>query len=317
MKVRVGISAGTHRFPSSSEFWRWVEVCEASSIDSLWCSDRLNSKFDTLEPMSLMAALAGATRRLQFGMNALVLPYRDPLVLAKQCATIDWLSGGRLLTVFGVGYEQDPTWLATHRDPKRRGRQADEMLAIMHRLFEEDVVSFEGVFYQYTGVSISPKPVRRPLPLWIGGDSAAAIRRTARFGNGWLGGFTAPEIAGQVVKQINAEAQQAQRPMDPDHFGVTIGFRFGRPDDEAVTRFTAAMGVRGRGLPDLSSAIAVGDAKDIVALIERYVSVGVSKFVALPLAADDADFMAQTHRLAAEVIPAAAAVGSSRHTPAA
>jgi alkanesulfonate monooxygenase SsuD/methylene tetrahydromethanopterin reductase-like flavin-dependent oxidoreductase (luciferase family) len=161
MKVRVGISAGTHRFPSSSEFWRWVEACEASSIDSLWCSDRLISRVDTLEPMSLMAALAGATRRLQFGMNALVLPFRDPLVLAKQCATIDWLSGGRLLTVFGVGIEQDPTWLATRRDPTRRGRQADEMLAIMNRLFEEDVVSFEGAFYQYTGVSISDYTLSR------------------------------------------------------------------------------------------------------------------------------------------------------------
>lgn len=310
MKVRVGITAGAHLFPSSIDFWRWIEVCETSSIDSLWCSDRLISKLDTLEPMSLMAALAGATRRLQFGMNAVVLPYRDPLVLAKQCATIDWLSGGRLLTVFGVGIEQDPTWLATRRDPVKRGRQADEMLAIMKRLFEEDVVSFEGVFYQYTGVSISPKPVRRPLPLWIGGNSAAAIRRTARFGNGWLGGFTAPEVAGHVVQQINAEAQQAQRPMDPDHFGVTIGFRFGCRDDEPIAVFTAAMGERGRSSTDFSSAIVAGDAEDIVALIERYVSVGVSKFVALPLAADHADLMAQTRRLAGEVIPAAEALSN-------
>ena len=126
MKVRVGIGAGSHRFVDSAALWRWVELCESSAIDSLWFSDQLMAKADTLEPISLMAALAGATRRLQFGMNALVLPYRDPLVLAKQCSTIDWLSRGRLLTVFGVGHDKDPVWAATGRDPKIRGRQADE-----------------------------------------------------------------------------------------------------------------------------------------------------------------------------------------------
>jgi probable F420-dependent oxidoreductase len=302
MKVRIGISTVAHHFADAAQFWRWVALCEASCIDSLWCSDQLISNGKSFEPMSLMAALSGATQRLQFGMNALVLPYRDPLVLAKQCATIDWLSGGRLLPVFGVGQAEDPIWTATGRDPATRGRQADEMLAIMSRLFDADDVSFEGAFYRYAHVTIAPKPVRRPLPLWIGGNSEAAIRRTARFGTGWLGGFIAVDDCDHVVKRIKVEAQKAGRPVDSDHFGVTIGFRFGRPDDQAVARFMAMMGARGGVIPRLEAAIAVGAAADIAALIERYVNIGVSKFVALPLAADDADFIMQTERLADEVI---------------
>ena len=99
MSESIGI--GTPRFPfeTAGEFFEWVELCEDGDVDSIWTSDRLISESTSLEPLALMGILAGATERLQFGMNVVVLPFRDPLILAKQCATIDYLSNLSLIHI--------------------------------------------------------------------------------------------------------------------------------------------------------------------------------------------------------------------------
>ena len=155
-----------------------------------------------------MAALAGATERLKFGMNAVVASLRDPLVLAKQCATIDWLSNGRLLPVFGVGSDDAPEFRATGRDAKERGKRADEALELCRRLWSEERVTFRGEFYRYEDVTISPRPIQQPLPLWIGGSSPAAIRRTVRLGTGWLAGIQTPAQVKPVVAAIKAHGAE-------------------------------------------------------------------------------------------------------------
>src|SRR5690606_23667014 len=118
-------------------------------IDSIWQTDRLASSQPILESMTTMAALAGRTERLKFGMNVVVLGFRDPLVLAKQCATIDVLSDGRLLPAFGVGRDAAPEWSATGRSPADRGRRADEALTLLTRLWSEERVTFHGEHYHY------------------------------------------------------------------------------------------------------------------------------------------------------------------------
>jgi hypothetical protein len=120
-KIRCGIGVAAFGFDRARDYFAFAEQCEAGGVDSLWQTDRLVGADAQLEPMTAMASLAGATERIKFGMNAVVVAYRDPLVLAKECATIDFLSGGRLLPVFGVGFEGDPTWRAIGRDPAVRG----------------------------------------------------------------------------------------------------------------------------------------------------------------------------------------------------
>ena len=105
VKVRIGVGTAGFAFDAPRDFFAFAERCEAAGIDSLWQSDRLVGGEPQLEAMAAMASLAGATSRIKFGMNAVVVTHRDPLVLAKECATIDFLSGGRLLPVFGVGSE--------------------------------------------------------------------------------------------------------------------------------------------------------------------------------------------------------------------
>jgi alkanesulfonate monooxygenase SsuD/methylene tetrahydromethanopterin reductase-like flavin-dependent oxidoreductase (luciferase family) len=142
--------------------------------------------------MTALAAIAGRTQRIKFGINVVSLALRDPVLLAKQCATIDVLSQGRLLPGFGIGSPQGPEWQTLHIDTATRGRRTDEALEIIARLWSQDSVDFEGRHNHLTGASISPKPVQPDLPMWIGGSSAAAVRRTARYGTGWQAGAETP-----------------------------------------------------------------------------------------------------------------------------
>jgi probable F420-dependent oxidoreductase len=299
--VAVGLGLMEFPFAGSGGFWRWVDLCEAGGVDSLWQTDRLVSREPILECMSVMAALAGRTRRIKFGVNVLSLAFRDPVLLAKQCATIDVLSEGRLLPAFGIGSPLGPEWRTLNLDTRTRGRRTDEGLEIIGRLWREDSVDFAGVHFHLSGASISPKPVQPDLPMWIGGSSEAAIRRTARFGTGWQAGGETPEEAAPVVARIGAEALALGRTIDDDHYGAGIPFRFGRADDPSlVPLFTAYRRRTGR---DPAKHFAIGDAEAIVERIALYVAAGVSKFILRPAARGDDEMLAQTRRLVEEVLP--------------
>lgn len=304
MSVRIGLGFAAFPFSGPEAFWRWVDACEEGSIDSLWLSERLVSTQPFLEPISALAAIAGRTRRLKFGMNTTVLPLRDPLVLAKECATIDFLSEGRFLPMFGVGNDNAPEWRAVGMDPRGRGSRSNEMLALLTRLWSEDGVSFQGRHFQYENVSISPKPKQQPLPLWIGGSSAAAIERTARYGSGWLAGSaqTASQIAA-VIEAIKQRAAALGRVIDEDHYGSGFAFRFGSWEEPVVQRAIEALRARAGREADPSSLMAVGGAEEVIKLVKSLRAAGVSKFVLRPIAASDEEMLEQSRLLDLEVIP--------------
>jgi len=234
MTVAIGLGLMEFPFAGAGDYWRWVDLCEAGGVDSLWQTDRLVSRQPILECMAVMAALAGRTRRLRFGMNVVSLALRDPVLLAKQCATIDVLSEGRLLPGFGIGSPLGPEWEALDIDTKTRGRRTDEALQIIARLWREDSVDFEGKHWRLKAASISPKPVQPDLPMWIGGSSDAAIRRTARYGTGWQSGAELPDAVGKVVAAIKKATVEAGRTIDEDHYGAAFPFYFGSPNDSVL-----------------------------------------------------------------------------------
>jgi len=304
VSVRVGLGFAGFPFSSPAAFWDWIDLCESSDVDSVWLSERLISAQPALEPMTALAAIAGRTRRLKFGMNAIVLPFRDPLVLAKECATLDFISDGRLLPMFGVGSDTIPEWKATSRSPSDRGRRSNEMIQLLTRLWSEDAVTYQGKFYSYFEASISPKPKQQPLPLWIGGTSEAAIERTARLGSGWLGGSgQTPAQAGRIVAAIQSRAAVARRSIDPDHFGVGVPFRFGSWNEPVVQRNATALRDRFGPEFDPKAVMAVGDAAAMLSVVQAFTEAGISKFVFRPIAASDAEIMSQTRRLVTEVVP--------------
>ena len=303
MSVRLGLGFLAFPFSGPKAFWRWVDACEDTGVDSLWLSERLVSTQPYLEPMSALAAIAGRTRRIKFGMSTVVLPLRDPVILAKECATIDYLSEGRFLPMFGVGNDVAPEWKAMNVNAHNRGAKSNEMLGLLTRLWAEDDVTHHGKHFDLDGVTITPKPVQDPLPLWIGGSSDAAIERTARYGTGWIaGGAQTPAQLGRVVASIRQRSQELGRPIDDDHYGAGFSFRFGAWDEPAVQRAIQTFAARAPGV-DPRAFMAVGGPDDVLHLVKVFRGAGISKFVLRPIATDDDDMLSQSRRLAEEVIP--------------
>ena len=303
MTISIGLGLMDFPFATTAGFWRWVDLCEAGGVDSLWQTDRIVSRTPILESMTTMAALAGRTRRIKFGMNVVSLAFRDPVLLAKQCATIDVLSEGRLLPAFGVGSPLSPEWAALGMDTTTRGRRTDEGLEIIARLWREESVSFTGRYSRLDQASIMPRPVQRNLPIWIGGSSEAAIRRTARYGTGWIAGAEPPAEAGRIVQAIAAAAKAAGRPIDDDHYGAGFPFHFGDPADPALKQAQDAF--RERTGREPGTYFAIGDADTILAHVQSYVDAGLSKFILRPIATGDEAVLAQTRMLIETVLPRA------------
>ncbi len=303
MSVRIGIGLGLGGFPFETigEFRRWLDLCEDSSIDSIWQSDRVVSRDPALEPIALLSMVAGATRRLKLGSNAIVLPFHDPVTFARQCATLDHLSDGRLLPTVAVGRDDSPEWAATGRSPRGRGERVDEALEVMTRLWASEGASFEGKHYSLRDASISPRPKQSPLPLWIGGSSPGAIRRTVRFGNGWLAPLQSPEEAGATVAAIRAESLRVGRPIPDDHYGATILFRIGPGAEGFPSPFARIADAEMR--KRFESVQAIGDAKCVLDRIRAFRAGGITKFIAIPLARNAAEMEEQSRLLDAEVLP--------------
>ena len=303
MGVRVGLGLADFPFSGAKAFWRWVRLCEDGGVDSIWQSDRLVAAQPFLDCMSVMAALAGATERLKFGMNVLALGYREPLLVARECATIDFLSGGRLLPAFGIGSLASPDWAAMGSQPHGIGARVDEALDIIARLWRGETVNAQGPHFRIEGARLAPLPVQQPLPLWIGGSGPAAIRRTARIGTGWLAGLQGPAHVARTVAAIKAAALEAGREIDAEHFGAGFSYRFGAKDDPAAERRRLALQ---KAFPtiDPGDLIVVGGAADIIRRMLDYEAAGVTKFVLRPIGDDDADLFDQTQRLIEEVIKA-------------
>jgi len=141
---------------------------------------------EALEQLTLMAFAAGRTRTLRLVTSAMILPHRNPVLAAKMLATIDVLSNGRLTVGVGVGWLREEFEALDARDFERRGAVSDEYLRIFKTLWTEDPASFAGEFYRFGALRCLPQPVQKPHPpIWIGGHSAPALRRVARYGDGW------------------------------------------------------------------------------------------------------------------------------------
>lgn len=302
MSVRIGMGTGLGATLTAREYWRWVDYCEASGIDSIWHSDQMLG--EGIEPMIMLAALAARTTHMKFGTNALVVPFRDPLLVARQFAAIEHLSEGRLFPVLGVGFDGDPFWRATGSSPKGRGTRANEAIELIRQLLAQEHVTFAGEHHRYEGPGVYPRPTRT-IPLWIGGNSKAAVKRTATIGDGWLGSLIGPEEAGAARRGIEAALLQTGRAIDPDHYGMSLLLRIGAEDDPGVaaTRARLAGRLSTTGDRTMQSIFAVGSPEQVTALLRRHVEQGMSKFVVLPLANDAEDLMMQTRCLVEQVLP--------------
>jgi len=160
---------------------------EAAGFDSLWTGDHVSFYIPILESLTLLSFVAAATERVKLGTAVYLLPLRHPTTTAKVAATLDVLSGGRLVLGVGVGGEFPPEFTACGVPVAERGSRANEAIGLLRRLWTESGVTHEGRHFQLGPVSIDPKPVQAGgPPILVGGRLPPALRRAGRLGDGYL-----------------------------------------------------------------------------------------------------------------------------------
>ncbi len=274
MKVRIGVgSVGLTTDSPGTEFDEFVDACERSAVDSLWLPDLVSSGGpDALTGMTWAAA---RTRSLKVGTGVLILPGRNPALLASQLATLAVLAPRRILPAFGVraATAVDRRFYPVSGD---RAEVFEEALVVLRRLLGEPEVTHHGPHFQLDGVGIAPRP-QRPLDLWLGGRADVGLRRVGRLADGWLGSFVTPREAARARAVIEDAARDAGRRIENDHYGTNITVVLPGIDPASALRLVAAQ------RPDADPASLVADGWAAAAeLIRRHVEGGLTKFVVRP-----------------------------------
>jgi probable F420-dependent oxidoreductase len=276
VKVRVGYGLGVRTKLNDEGFGRVVDALESLRFDSLWLSERIGG--EAPDPLVGMAYAAGRTTRLKFGMSVMVLPGRNPVVLAKELATLDRLSGGRLLPAFGLGVADPHEQQAFGVAREERAKRFDEALRVIRSCWIDDTVTHHGEFFHFEGLRVLPKPQQTPPDVWLGGIAPSELRRVARLADGWLPSFVTPDDVEKGRLDIERVAHEHDRTIDPEHFGALIPYAHGPLPDQLL----AGLKQRRPDLDDVSQLVPQGW-EELRRMIRRFVDVGFSKFVVLPI----------------------------------
>jgi probable F420-dependent oxidoreductase len=276
MKVRIGYGLGVRASSDDEGFADLVDGLERHRFDSLWLSERVTG--DCPDPIVGLAVAAGRTQRLKLGFSVLVLPGRNPMLLAKELATLDRLSGGRLLPAFGLGAPDPGEHQAFGVERKERAKRFDEVLPLLRSFWTGEPVDHHGAFHRYEQARVLPRPAQDPLDIWLGGIAESELRRCGRLGDGWLPSFCTPADLRAGIPRIQEVAAEHGRAIDPEHFGALIPYVEGEIPD--LVR--AGIAARRPGV-DADQVVASG-LDGLRRMIEQHIEVGGSKFVVIPLA---------------------------------
>jgi probable F420-dependent oxidoreductase len=274
MKVRIGISMGVAPMGEPAGFARLVDDIDELGFDSLWLPEVLTAP--TLDPLTGMSFAAAHNSHLKVG-TTMLLPGRNLMRLAKELASLDILSAGRLLVTFVPGLARRHETGAVGVAAPEKGPMMDEMLPVLRQLWAGETVTHRGPAGTLDGVTLSPLPVQQPLEFWTGGMVPAALRRCGRFADGWLPSSCTPEEAAAARVVIDEAADEAGRSISPEHFGVSVAYA-AEPLSAEVVRAVASTR---RGV-DPEQVVPVG-IDGLRAMLEEFIAVGFSKFVVRPI----------------------------------
>ena len=264
-----------------------AQRAESLGFDSVWVSDHiiLPRKVDSFypyaadgvatfqpdedyyEPLAALNFLAGCTQKIRLGTHVLILPYRNPVLTAKMLSTLDVLSGGRLILGAGVGWMEEEFQALGLDTYAQRGAVTDEYIQIFKELWTKDDPVFQGEHYQLSGMGFMPKPVQKPHPpIWIGGHTNPAIRRAAKYGDGWMPiglrppAILEPEELAEKIARLRRLTVRAVRPED----AVSLCFSTGVTFDDS---------------PGATRRMMSGRAEQIAADLRQYQDLGVRNFI--------------------------------------
>ena len=267
-------------------------------------------------PLITLAAIGEHTTNLKLCTALLVLPFRQPGLLAKELASLDQLCGGRLRIGIGIGAyrEEFESLFGSQARGKNRGAMMDESLEILHRLFTEEEVTYKGTYFEVDHLRSTPKPVTSPFPFYVGGNSEKGMERAAKYGQGWLpSGFTVEEMAGKVRHLEDLLAAQGRSLAGFDvapQFSVALG----KTREDAWKKYQnsqqyrhmlslAGSTMQGLDLNDCIDRDLIGTPEQVAERISQYMEAGVTSFPALLFTANDMDsFMEEMQWFAEDVM---------------
>ncbi|MCY4448279.1 MAG: TIGR03619 family F420-dependent LLM class oxidoreductase [Chloroflexi bacterium] len=300
MSVKIGLSGASVMAREGREtFLRYIDAAEELDWDSIWFSDRIVGPAWRMDPIAGMAIVTGRSEKLKFGTGVLLMSMRSPVTAARELATIDLLSNGRLVLGVGVGQESPAEYEAMGVRKRDRGKRLDEAIHIMRRLWTEERVTYESEFIKLTDATIGVRPKQANLPIWMGSRSEAGLRRTGRLGDGWLPTQITPEEVAAGIARIQEYAAEVGREVEHDHFGLQINsylVESGTVPEHIKERYL----LRRRSDVSPEQLNLLGTPDQIMARLREYIDAGASKFVFNP--ACGADEMLEQMRLQAEAI---------------
>ncbi len=294
-------------------------AADALGYHSLWLNEfletepRVAERFDDppnyYDPLVTIGYLAALTRRIRFVTSTIVLPHHHPILLNRQVATLDVLSGGRITLGIGLGGSLDDFRrvrgdLGTYN----RGQMMDEFVAALRVLWSDRKATFSGRFAKFADVECYPKPVQRPLPIFMAGEADGVLRRIARFGQGWIESAAPPEQMQQLIAQIRRYTLEARGQDAPIEIARQFYISLAGSEDAAHANFKAS-------LPNMKpgqsarrregEANLIGTPGQIASRLKQYAAAGVTEACAIFFSPDAAGAVAQMEQFARDVIPAA------------
>lgn len=290
---------------------RFAVSAEALGFESLWVGDHIvlpagatvgypytrdgtfqgASSSPFLEPLTLLSYIAACTSRIKIGSTVVILPYRHPVVQAKMFASMDVLTNGRVICGVGVGW-LEKEFETLDKPFAERGPMTDEYLEIMKCLWTEDRPSYVGQYHRFDGITFEPKPVQKPhLPIWVGGHTKRAIRRTVRYGDAWHPTRQTPDYVADLLPFLEQCCDESGR--DPGEITISL---------KRALHFTD-IGIEDAGNP-MAAGVLAGSTQQVIDDVRRCDALGIHQLT-FDFRTTDADQCIRVmEQLAQEVIPA-------------
>jgi probable F420-dependent oxidoreductase len=299
--IPFGVSLSLH--PPAEQF-ELVQRVEALGYDSVWTGDHMSFHNPIYESMTLLASYAPITRRIKLGVAVYLLALRSPAVAAKTAATLDVLSGGRLVFGVGVGGENPKEFELCGVPHKERGARVNEAIDVVRTLWRDTPASFDGRFWRFQSVSIDPKPVQQPPPIWIGGRSDAALQRAGRQGDGWVSYVVQADRYAQSLAKIRAAAEAAGRSLDSFTAAHLVFITVGRDFETAKQAWVRVLSQRyAQDFEPLAKRYGViGTPEQCAEQLEAFRAAGCNYFL-MSAIGDPRDECRQLETIAAEIVP--------------
>jgi len=277
--MKFGITIPLHRGVDAQVNIELAKRAEKLGFNSIWISDHVilprkyKHRFSDIlyDPFVILAYIAASTNKLQLGTSVLILPYRNPVVVAKMIATLDMLSGGRI--IFGVG----PGWMSEEFDTlgipfKERGKRTDEYIRIFKELWIKEEHNFNGNFHKFSAIKFYPKPLQRPHPpIWVGGNSRTAISRALEHGNGWHPVWFSPSEMQEKLRYFKNTAKDQGRELGNFVFSIRNRLSILKSGEKETKHLER---VRGKNIFAF-----YGTREEIIEYIREFEKIGVSHIV--------------------------------------